>query len=52
MFNIIKQNGHVSYGIKKFVADTVTDIENISLDCKMGSEVKVINTGDIYILNS
>lgn len=52
MFNIVKQNGHISYGIKKFVADTVKDIDDISLDCKMGSEVKVIATGDIYILNS
>ena len=52
MYIIEKQNGHVSYGLNKYVADTVADIDDIPLNCKMGSSVYVIETGDTYLLNS
>lgn len=53
MYTAIKTGGHEAYKYKNFVADTVADIENISItDCCMGSTVKVIETGIEYMLNS
>lgn len=52
MYIIAKQNGHVSYGIKKYIVDTEDDIIDLPLECKMGSSAYVIESGSKYILNS
>ena len=52
MYTAIKTGGHDAYKYKHYVADTTDEIENIDLDgCCMGSTVKVIATGNKYILN-
>ncbi len=52
MYTAIKTGGHDAYKYKHYVADTVDEISEIDLDgCCMGSTVKVIATGNKYILN-
>lgn len=52
MYTAVKTGGHDAYKYKHYVADTVDEISEIDLDgCCMGSTVKVIATGNKYILN-
>lgn len=52
MIELISQSGHIAYGLKRFVVDEPADINNLSIDEKMGSTAYVISTGDIYMINS
>lgn len=54
MFNIIKQNGNTSYGIKKYLCDTTADFEELKKKEKAtpGSTVFVAETGNSYVLNN
>lgn len=52
MFSIYKQAGHTGYGLKEFICDTEADIQDLSLDEKMGSTAYVISTGATYMINS
>lgn len=52
MFTIYEQSGHTAYGIKRFVCDSESDIQDLSLDEKLGSSAYVIATGNTYIINS
>lgn len=54
MFNIVKQNGNTSYGVKKYLCDTVADFEELKKKEKAtpGSTIFVVETGNSYILNN
>lgn len=52
MFSIFEQSGHTTYGIKKFVCDSESDIQDLSIDEKIGSSAYVIATGNVYFINS
>lgn len=52
MFSLISQNGHVSYGIKEYVCDSLADLNTLPVDGKAGSYAYVIDTGAGYVLNS
>ena len=52
MFSLISQNGHVSYGIKEYVCDSLVDLKTLPVNEKAGCYAYVIDTGDSYILNS
>lgn len=52
MFSIFEQSGHTTYGIKKFICDSESDIQDLSIDEKIGSSAYVIATGNVYFINS
>lgn len=52
MVNLIAQSGHIAYGIKEYVCDTIADLANLPLDGKAGSTAYIIEDSTTYILNS
>lgn len=51
MYYITSTSGHTGYGQTEFVCDTTEDINDISIDCKPGSTIFVIDTTDVYMMN-
>lgn len=51
MIGIIKNSGHVTYGLKEYVVDSESDIELLPVDGVMGSSAFVIESGEVYMLN-
>jgi hypothetical protein len=49
---IYSNSGHTAYGVKEYICDTNTDVDLLPLDDTPGSSVLVIDSGDLYILNS
>lgn len=52
MINVLSANGKVTYNVYEFICDTEDDIENLSKNCAAGSTAFVIETKDVYMLNS
>lgn len=52
MIGILKTGGHTTYNLKEYVVDIVADIDNLPVDAVMGSTAFVIETGDVYMINS
>lgn len=48
--NIIKNSGHVAYGIKDYILDTTNDIQSLPTDTP-GSTAFIIADSSTYILN-
>ena len=51
-YNTLSQSGHTAYGIKEFVVDEDKDIDTLPIDVPMGSAAVVIDTGNVYMMNS
>lgn len=51
MYSLISQSGHVSYGVKEYVCDTMADLNLLPIDGKAGSQAYVIEEGLTFILN-
>lgn len=51
MYSLISQSGHVSYGIKEYVCDTLADLNLLPVDGKAGSSAYIIEEGLTFILN-
>ena len=51
MINVVSTSGHTTYGIKEFVLDTESDIENLDTECSPGSTAYVIASSQTYKLN-
>lgn len=51
MYQIIKSDNDIAYGIKEFVCDTEKDLALLP-NCAMGSTAIVIETATVYIKNS
>lgn len=51
MYSLISQSGHISYGIKEYVCDTIKDIDSLPIDGKAGSTVYIIEDSSTYILS-
>lgn len=49
---IYSNSGHTAYGIKEYICDTNADIDLLPLDETPGCSALVIDSGDLYILNS
>lgn len=45
-------SGHTAYGVKEYICDTNADVDLLPLDDVPGSSALVIDSGDLYILNS
>lgn len=52
MFTIYEQSGHTAYGIKRYICDTDSDVDELSIDDKVGSSAYVIDSGNMYFINS
>ena len=52
MFTITGNSGHVAYGIKEFMCDTVADIDDLPIDIAIGSTAFVIEGSKVYMLNN
>lgn len=52
MYSIIKENDKTQYNIISYVADTESDIINLPTDVSPGSTCIVIETSNVYMLNS
>ena len=51
MIGIMKNSGHITYGLKEYVVDSESDIDLLPIDGVMGSSAFVIETGNVYMLN-
>ena len=51
-YNTLSQSGHTGYGIKEFVVDTDEDIKKLPIDVPMGSAALVIDSGNVYMMDS
>ena len=51
-YNTLSQSGHTGYGIKEFVVDTDEDIKTLPIDVPMGSAALVIDSGNVYMMDS
>jgi len=51
---LYSHNGKLGYGIKKYIVDDASGIEELPTDgsVSVGSSCLVIATGDLYIMNS
>lgn len=49
---VVSQNGHIAYGIKRYLIDLATEVDNLSLDDTPGSEAYCIENGKMYILTN
>ena len=52
MINAISINGKPVYGIYDYVCDTQEDLSFLPTGCAPGSLAYVIETGNIYVMNS
>ena len=49
---IYSNSGHTAYGVKEYICDAAKDVDLLPLDDTPGSSALVIDSGDLYILNS
>ena len=52
MIGIMKDAGKNAYNLKDYVVDTAAEVNLLPTNCAMGSSAFVIETGDLYMLNS
>ena len=52
MINLLSQSGHQGYGIKEYVLDEPSDLDNLPVTDKMGSTAFIISTSQVYMINS
>lgn len=51
MHSLISQSGHITYGIKEYICDTIADIDLLPIDGKAGSTAYVIEDSSTYVLS-
>lgn len=51
-YSIYKQDSNISYNLKKFIADTPSDLSTIPTTCAAGSTIFIISTSTKYMLNT
>lgn len=52
MIKITSTSGHTAYGLKDFVLDKKTDLQDLPVDAPMGSTAFCIEDGSVYMINS
>lgn len=52
MINIISNSGHPEYGLKDYVIDKKSDLQNLPKNALMGSTAFCIEDGSVYMINS
>ena len=51
-YNILKQDGDVSYNVNEYICDTAKDLELLPPKAAMGSTAIVLHPMSVYIKNS
>lgn len=52
MISILSTNGKKGYNLYEYICDFTTDIANLPIDCSTGSTAFVIETSEVYMINS
>lgn len=52
MINTTSTSGHIAYGLKDFVMDKKSDLQNLPVNVPMGSTAFCIEDGSVYMINS
>lgn len=52
MIGILSLNGKPAQSVFEYVCDSADDVENLPIDCAMGSTAFIIENGDVYMINS
>lgn len=52
MYSLYADRNDIAYGVKKFIVDTVNDLQTLPNDAQPGSSVFVIGTSKTYMLGS
>lgn len=52
MYSLIKQNDDVTYNLRDYTCDTENDVRFVPTNCAPGSSLLVIETGNMYLLNT
>ena len=52
MFTVTSNGGHVAYGKKEYVCDTIDDIQDLPIDIPAGSTAFVIEGSKVFMLNN
>ena len=52
MINTTSTIGHTAYGLKDFVMDKKSDLQNLPINVPMGSTAFCIEDGSVYMINS
>jgi hypothetical protein len=52
LFNIYSNSNKISYGIKKYIVDTIKEISNLPANIIPGSSAFIIEDSSTYILNN
>lgn len=49
---LIQSDSNVAHGVNTYLVDTEDDVKNLPVSCKPGSQALVIESGNVYFLNS
>ena len=52
MINTTSTSGNTAYGLKDFVIDKKSDLQNLPVNVPMGSTAFCIEDGSVYMINS
>lgn len=52
MIKITSNSGHTTYGLKDYILDKKTDLQDLPVDVPMGSTAFCIEDGSVYMINS
>ena len=52
MINTTSNSGHAAYGLKDYVIDKKSDLQNLPIDVPMGSTAFCIEDSSAYMINS
>lgn len=45
-------SGHTLYNLKEYILDSADDLQDLPVDCPMGSSAFIIATSQTYMINS
>ena len=49
---LIQSDSNVAHGVNTYVVDEEEQVKNLPVSCKPGSQAFVIESGNVYFLNS
>lgn len=51
-YSLNKQSNRIDYNVREYICDTEADIADIPTNCAPGSTIFVIETSNLYMLNT
>lgn len=52
MYSIMKQNGKEAANVIEYVIDTIDEINELPVDCAVGSVAIITSTSQVFMLNN